>query len=308
MKNKSLIITNIIILSCVAIGLTVLLFLGTSTNFNFVKENSELLYQKEFNLNDISLLTANIKNFDLTFKESSTNDIKIEVYGAIKNKDSIEISLNNNELFVNQTKHKSTICIGFCFHHNEIVISMPKDININTNLKAVSGDIKIDNNLNEKGVITTTSGDISLNSLNKADITSTSGDITLKNINKGSVSSTSGDITINEIKEGTITTISGDIEVNNTDSLEVSSTSGEIEISKANKLLNAKTTSGDIKIRSFNIENDSKITSTSGDITINLLNDAYIEAKTTSGDKDIKSTNGDYKLTLKTTSGDITVR
>lgn len=307
MKSKSLIITNILILVIVLIGLSVLLFLGLGREHDFIRESSELLNSKTFNKSEIEHFISDVKNFDLMIKESLDDQIKVLVYGSKKNKDSIDININNGELIIQQTKRKSSICIGFCFNHNEIVVYMPKDIMIDSDIKSVSGDVNLKNNFNNLK-ITTTSGDIELNDSTNADISAVSGDINGHNIKKGSISSTSGDITILELNDGKVATVSGEVEINNADTLEVKTTSGDVNINRINKLVKARTTSGDIKINSFTILDNSEITSTSGDVRINLNNDAYIDASSISGEKDIKPSNGENKLVLRTTSGDITVK
>ena len=56
------------------------------------------------------------------------------------------------------------------------------------------------------------------------------------------------------------------------------------------------------------IDKNTRFETTSGEIEINLLNEALINVSTVSGEKDIKSSYGEYKLDVKTVSGDVKIK
>ena len=119
---------------------------------------------------------------------------------------------------------------------------------------------------------------------------------------KFEIETKSGDI-LSELKtynEYKIDVTSGDITLNNVKSLEGHATSGDLEIDKINNYLKFKTTSGD---------QNSSISVTSGDVTIDKCTNAYVDASVKSGDIDIKKNDrhAEYELKIKTTSGDVEV-
>ncbi len=290
MKNKALIITNIIILSCLAIGLLLFMFWGIGTKHNFFSFKNELLESETYNLSDINGTKIDLKSYDIEFRESIDDTIKVEVYGSKKSKDNIKLNNDNNK--INLTETGSTFCFGFCFAENDIVIYIPNNYQGDMNITTVSGDIEV--------LVNLLSDDV--------DIKSTSGDITLHNLNDGKITSTSGDIEINEAQNLELSTVSGDIDIEKANSINAKSTSGEINIREVSNNVHLKTTSGDITAKNFMIYNNSDIESVSGEIEVRLINEAKINAETKSGDKDIKSSNGEYLLNLKTVSGDITIK
>lgn len=289
MKNKALILINIIILSIIIVALICFMIWGSFGNFNFWNFKNELISTSTYNVNEIKSITSNLKSFDLEIEESHTNEIIVEIYGDKKNQDDLKITTSSNTLDLKQVG--SSFCIGFC-STGKIIVYVPNNLDVNLDLYSSSGDIDIFPDIINRNVKTiTTSGDITLNYLISGTIKSTSGEIKITNINEGNISTTSGDINIGSINNGTI-----------------KSTSGEVYIDNLTSGAEIKTTSGDIEINRFTINENTNITSTSGEVDIYLLNEAFIEASTKSGDRNIKKSRGEYELNISTTSGDITVR
>lgn len=286
MKNKSLIIINIVILSCIVIGLITFMFIGNG-NFDF-KNKTEVIMDHKL---DEKALNIDVKDYDIVIKENDEDNIRVVVESSSKNTDEIKIMEISDKITIAQKK--SHACFGFCYYSNRVTVYIGKNYDKTLNLNSISGDIKIIRKLNgENHVIKTTSGDIEVASIKNSDIKSTSGDILIYDGELINTKTTSGDIKIISLKN----------------KAELKSTSGEIEVKDMSGIIDAEATSGDIEIKTFNITGDSKISSKSGDIDILLYNDAIISAVTTSGDKEIKNSMGEYNLHLKTTSGDITVK
>lgn len=286
-ENKALIITNIILLGCIIIGLLIFMIFGLNGKITFWGGENELIEKLEFN--DINNnVEVDVKSYDIEIIANSTDKIEVEVYGNEKTKGNVTIS-NNGSLEIKQKR--STLCFGIC-HSSKIIIKLPSSYQGKFNLNTISGDI---------------TSNMSFKNSNNV-ITSTSGNIKLLDIESGKITSTSGDIDINYLNNGKVKTTSGDIEVNNFDNGDITSTSGEIEIGNLTGFGDIETTSGDIRINRFEILGNTTISSTSGDIKIKLINEAYITADSISGDKDVKASRGEYSLRLKTVSGDITVR
>lgn len=286
-ENKALIITNIILLGCIIIGLLIFMIFGLNGKITFWGGENELIEKLEFN--DINNnVEVDVKSYDIEIIANSTDKIEVEVYGNEKTKDNVTIS-NNGSLEIKQKR--STLCFGIC-RSSKIIIKLPSNYQGKFNLNTISGDIK---------------SNISFKTLDNS-VSTTSGDIKLLNVLKGKISSTSGEITINYLKEGKVKTTSGDIEINTIENVDVSSTSGEIDIDNFTGFGDIGTVSGDIRIDKFEILGNTSFSSTSGEIKVKLMNDAYIIAESVSGDKEIKSTRGEYELRAKTISGDITIK
>lgn len=288
-NNKALIITNIILLSCIVIGLLIFMVFGLNGKINFFSDRTRLIDTIKYEDTNINKVLVSVKSYDIKIEENDTNNIIVEIYGDKKAKENTEVSNTNGVLNINQKR--STMCFGFCYN-TSIIIKLPKNYEGKFDIDTISGDItsKLDFKETENNISTT------------------SGDILLPNIESGNIKSTSGEVTINSLKTGKVKSTSGDILISSLGNGEVISTSGEIEIEDFSGFGSIETTSGDIKLSHFEILGNTSISSTSGEIRIKLINEAYITADSVSGDKNIKSSRGEYDLKLKTISGDIDVR
>lgn len=275
MKNNKLIIFLIIVLSILALSLIsligYLIITKSTVNFNF-DDKTELIYEKNYLNEEINDIVIKSISSDIIFKESIDNEIKVTIYGD--KSDNLKVNLENNILSIDYDI-KNNFCIGICSLDDKIIINIPltydKEININT----TSGDIK--------GI-----------------------DLTNANL---TLSSTSGDIKINNINKSNIKTTSGDVNINKTTNTTIKTTSGDVEIKDVTEKLNVKTTSGDVEIDNLILKEDSKINTTSGDVEIDKINNIYVDTTTKSGRVDIKNNDrkADYELKIETTSGDISV-
>lgn len=286
-ENKALIITNIILLGCIIIGLLIFMIFGLNGKITFWGGENKLIEKLEFN--DINNnVEVDVKSYDIEIIANNNDKIEVEVYGNEKTKDNVTIT-NNGSLEIKQKR--STLCFGFC-RSSKIIIKLPSNYQGKFNLNTISGDIK---------------SNISFKTLDN-NVSTTSGDIKLLDVLKGKITSTSGEITINYLSDGKVKTTSGDIDITTFENGDISSTSGEIDIDNFTGFGDIGTVSGDIKINRFEILGNTSFISTSGEIKVKLINDAYIIAESVSGDKEIKSTKGEYELRAKTISGDITIK
>lgn len=272
---KGLKITLIILLSCIAIGLGVLLFILINNDFKFDSfinifggPSNKLIESKEYDTVENIYINSNAA--DIYIKNSEDNKIKVELYSDnVKNH---SISLSNNDLKVElNEKHKFRL-FG---KHARIVLYVPSNYSNKFDISNSSGDIRAYDYENASFIVNVTSGDVRIDKANTLDITTRSGDI------KNSI--------VNTIK--------------------VKCTSGDIRLGEVNKKLNLKTTSGDIRIDKINLSENSNIEATSGDIKISNKNNVYVETKTKFGDVNVKNNDRFAKITLniKVTSGDIKV-
>lgn len=273
MKNKSITILFIFILAIMAIAiilLLVFLLFGKGESFFNNNLNSTLLLNEYYNEKIETIHIESISS-DVTLKETEESQIHVEIYG--KEKEVVESKLENEIL--NISKKGKMFCFGFCFFKEEIIVYVPKDVVLNIEIKTTSGDIEMNSIKGNDVNLNSTSGDLKLGEVNRAELYSTSGDIVLEKANITNAKTTSGDIFLNNIE----------------------------------KQVEAVSVSGNVKIGSLYIESNSKIKTTSGDVSIEKMGDVYIETSTVSGDIHI-SNNNRYSATtlnIKTTSGDIYV-
>lgn len=271
--NKSMKIVMIIILLILAILVTSFMIYALINNKNPFWDfsgQSVLLLDQTYE-KDIKNINIEAVSADIYIKEAEDEQIHVLIYGS--EKENAESTIDGESL--NISKKGKIFCFGFCFQKTEIIVYIPKNKKLNLNIKTISGDIEI--------------------SSNQANV---------------EIKTTSGDIKTEEIKDAKITTTSGDILVTKANKLEVGTTSGSINVDKIENSIEAKSVSGDIKINSFEIKENSHIKTVSGDVLINEISDVFIETSTTSGDVNVSNNNqkSSQTLTIRTTSGDIRTR
>lgn len=276
MKNKSVIIVLIVILSCMVILLTggFIFLLNNNFNFNlnFNASDIKLIESTDIESNSIDNIKLYSYNADIEIKESD-NDIRVEYYS--NSEKNPKIIKNDNEIILDERNYDMS-CFGFCFINRRVVLYIPSDYDGKFDIETVSGDIYSNINIVNDISMTTTSGDIELLEVNDISVVTTSGDIKVSKTNKISAVTTSGDVTINRV----------------------------------NERVSVKTTSGDIILKNLDIKDNSSVETASGDVSINNnISNCYVETSTTSGDTNISKSDrkSDLILKIKTTSGDITV-
>ena len=296
MKKSSKIIL-IVILSILAIILiSILVFLlinNKRSNTKLFNMGSTLIYQNEFNLEEINNINISLESEDIEFRQNNeSNKIEITAYGI--EGENLKEDLKDGEL--NISNGNNVLCF-FCFDLDEkIIVNLPNEYDKKITLKTSSGDIDLKNVNTKKSNI---------------EMQTSSGDINVKNANEASLKSTSGDINIDECSIGYISTTSGKIDVGQINEANLESTSGDIEVENIKEKCNIKATSGKIKVNNSTINQNSEITAASGDITIVNESDIYYNTETVSGDVKIEKNNdrkSEIELKLKTTSGNINVK
>ncbi len=291
--NKTTGIILIILLSILTVIVTVtfiLLMKGKINinwlHFSFDTYSKNLIDSKEFNsLEDIDIITD---TGDVFFEEGLNDKVTVELYSEdsddyyIKEEDNIiKIKLNTKK-----TNHV------FFVKTNRIIVKVPSSYDKKVNVDFHTGDVIVNSFANMKLNATGTTGDIKANRIDTLDFELKTGDIKIDEVNYIS---------------GKLTT--GDIKIGNVNEFSAAATTGDITINRINKRVYAKTSTGDIKIEKATIEEDSSITTGTGDVKISSLEGAYIDANTNTGD--IKIKNNDRKLEkeikISTTTGDIKV-
>lgn len=297
MKNRGVKISLIIVLSIIAIILInfmVYVIINKDKDFkvSFIKfgDNTEKIFEKEYDSERFESVNINVSSSNVKIEKTDTDKIKITAYGDKDEK--IEESINENELSISKENTKIFIFTMFYWCKEEIIVEIPNDCDKEFKIHTSSGDI-IAPNLESNNIQFETS----------------SGKIECNNINNGILQSSSGDISIGNGNEITLKTSSGDITAGNFNSLTAEASSGEISVNSIKDYCQLKTSSGNIKIDTLNITENSSINAKSGNVNISNINDIYVETETGSGDEDIQNNNRMSEIVLKitTTSGNIRV-
>ena len=295
MKNKTLTITLIVILSLLVILLT-LFFINVLTNqsfrlFNFnisQKESTNLIFNKEYEeVFENIKIKSNYSNIEL--KSGIDEQIKVIIYG---DEDNLQVNDSNQELDITS---KGKTCVGFCFNQNisKIEIYLPSNYSGNIDIDSNYGDVKVATFNNMILNTSLDAGDINVNSLKSGKIKNKYGDIT--------ISSYSKDLDIEQN--------AGDVKVSEVDTIKVINNYGDIKIEKVNSYLNINEDCGDVIISSINLNESSSIHNSYGDIKIGSTNEIYINAKTSLGDVKINKNfpKSDITLNIDNSLGDIKV-
>lgn len=276
MKNRGLIVFLIIILSLFALlilGGMIYLILGdknfTFNNLRISSVSDKLVYEKNYE-EIFDEININSDAGDIYIKSANIDEVKVKIYGDVKQ---LDVS-DEDDLSIKYVANK---CIGFCFNvlKSKIEITLPKEYN---------GKINIENKF----------GDTEIGELINADL---------------DIKHNYGDISVEEIKDAKISNDCGDIEVGKVLNLDVENNYGDIEIKNVLASIEADASCGDIEIKKLNIEKNSSINSSLGDIDIGTTNDIRIDAHTSLGDTEVRNNNhkSDIVLSIDNSCGDITV-
>ncbi len=348
--KKALIIVLIVILSMLVWSFTKILIASTKGSFSGPFWNSRAISRDdEYKVREESIDIYNIQDIDLYLRSSDVRvvlsddeQMKLVQYSNSK-EDSKKISIDKTNTRIRIEEEKRIyffavlptdlfdIYIPKTYANNlkidagsSSVDNLGDIILKKVNINLASGDINLKNTVNIEDLrINTASGDVEIERLEgkKLDINTASGDVNFQNELKSEearIKTISGNIEISDVNSNTLSleTTSGEIEANKIYSkLAVTSVSGEIKIGYVEGNLEGKTTSGDILINKFLINNNSKISSVSGEVNIELdkNSNCIINTKSVSGDtsfpngKNVIGKEPYNSFEISTTSGDINI-
>lgn len=357
---KGLKITLIAVLGVVVVGLCVLLGYGLSrgdsARWEILSSNAELVQEKEFSVEDIDKLNIlyDKSGNDVTIYESDGSTVIVREFAnfAVKDSELAEIKLSGSTLSVKGPKRVNNMVSVNRYMYTEIwlpagyegeisvktvsgEISVDRELSLQQKLKlsSTSGDITTKNVAAEQVMIASTSGEVRTGELTakEIEISTTSGDIRLdKAAGRLLATSTSGEVTVSDGSgERKVSTTSGDIRISGIDSkFSVSSTSGEVTLEGQSGFGTVGTTSGDTRLSIAQLTGDLDISTSSGEVTLQLSRDESLQFKANTGSGTIStffddvlsfSKKGDRaegsigndsknKVTVTTTSGDIRVQ
>ena len=288
--NKTVSIILIVILSLLTLvvtGFFIYLMSGGSFNwsFNFNSYSDNLIDSKE--LSSINEIVVDAKNTNILVEKSNDNKIHVELYSD--NEVEHSIKLENNKL---EIQFYDNSIFNFFKKHNRVLVKIPNDYSNKLNINLTTGDVKFQSFDKLSPFIKIGTGDVQADSLKEVQIDASTGDIKINNIDKITCKLTTGDIKLEKVKDANIHGVTGNVKIQ-----EITN-SADITL-----------TTGDVKIQSANINEDSYISLTTGDVKIRSVTGAYIE--TTNSIGDVKVNNNDRKsektLKISVNVGDIKV-
>lgn len=291
MRSKKMTIFLIILLILVVLLLTGIMFLLLKGNFRFFYSNntSSNLSIEEMHENKYEEII--IKNYAGEIEVRQTNEYNIKVIIYSENDNATVKEFDNKLEIETQNKKCNFLCINHKIDKIELYLPYSYD---------------------KKLYITSNYGDVTIESFEKIDlkIALDAGDLKIDTINLGNIKLSYGDLELKKASELNIKMDAGDIEIGEVNNIEVKNNYGDINIDKINNYFNIKEDCGDVKINSVNIEKDSFIENSLGDIKINTTNKIYIDAKTSLGEVKINNNYKDSDITLKidNSCGDIVVK
>lgn len=314
MKKVGIIVLIIILISMV-IGLTKLLvfsihhnnwnwFMGFGNSGGMRKEEN-IRKEQKIDIADVTKINLEFKSSDLNVFFTDDKDIRVVQYAfrELSEEDLFKVEKTSSSIHISEYNKPR-----FHFFYFGIMdgmaydIYLPKTYEGSLEVKAISGDIEVNENLKfEDLVISSTSGDIKM------------GNVEAKSIR---VETTSGDIKLQKLVEDTLRlkSVSGDIQVEEAHgTIEAKTTSGSIELQKIEGNVDLSSISGDIKSDDFKITGNSKIKTTSGNVRtyINQESNCEIQTKSVSGNvtlpnrRNVVGQEPYVELDIETISGNI---
>ncbi len=294
MKNKTLIIVLIVILSVLALTLATFMVVLLTNKGKFINFR--------FGYNHLSDKLIVDESYDIEFNKVRirTDASDIEVNIADDDKFRVVIYSDNNNTKVDTVNNELSIvseekpCVGFCLNRklSKVEVYIPENYEHQLDIENDFGDINIAN---------FTGADIQ--------IEEDCGDVNVSGGKNVVIDNDLGDITLDYAKEAQIEESAGDVEIGEVDEAIIQNNLGDIKINQVNHYLDVSDDCGDIEIDNVILSKDSTIKNNLGNIKVKTSSDIYIDADTDLGKVKInnQNKNADITLNIKNDCGDIIV-
>ena len=129
MKNNSLTITLIVLLSIIALSLTGFLVYAMVKgdnmhfNFNFSNKSMKLIDSYETEITTLEDIKLNLYSTDVEIKESENEKVLVEYYSNKENNPKIDYT--DTKIEINEEKYDVS-CIGFCNQRRKTMVKNSK--------------------------------------------------------------------------------------------------------------------------------------------------------------------------------------
>lgn len=241
MKNKGLIITLIILLSIIIFFLVMFLVMylkgGMSFKngiFSIGSKSTNIIYDKQFELEDIKDIDIKQDAGDIIIKESENDSVKVVLYG--ENEGDAQVELNNGKLTIDNTHNRrSFVFFNFGVTKNDIIIYVPSNYSNDIKIKNDYGECEITDLENATVNINCDAGNVEIGKIRNATIKCDYGNIEIKEIiNKCDIKADCGNIQIDTIsikENSSIKADLGNIDINNTNDIYIDA---DVDLGKTN--------------------------------------------------------------------------
>lgn len=264
MKNKSSIITLIILLSIITFLLVMFLVMylkgGMSFKngvFSIGSKSTNIIYDKQFELEDIKDIDIKQDAGDILVKETTEDYIKVVLYG--KNEGDAQVELNNGKLTIDNTHNRNFVFLNLGVTKNDIIIYVPSNYSNDMKIKNDYGGCDITNLENATLNINCDAGNVELGKIRNATIKCDYGNIEIEEIlNKCDIKADCGNIKIDTIsikENSSIKADLGNVDINNTNDIYIDA---NVDLGKTN-----------INKNNRNAEITLKVNCDCGNVTIN---------------------------------------
>lgn len=246
-------------------------------NSGGVRKEENIRKEQKIDITDITKINLEFKSSDLNVFFTEDTNIRVVQYAfrELKEEDLFKVNKTSSNVSITEDNRPR-----FHFFYFGMIdgmaydVYLPKTYEGSLEMKAVSGDIEVNENLKFNDLV----------------ISSTSGDVKMENVEAKNIriETVSGDIKLQKLKEDAIRlkSVSGDITVEEAGgNIEAKTTSGNIEIQKIEGNVDLNSISGDIKSNNFKVTGNSKIKTTSGNVKtyLNQESNCEIQTKSVSG-------------------------
>ena len=275
--NKSITVFCIVLLSLVVCALSFGLYYVINNNYDFSNikifsySNVKLLESKTFDEKNIIIEN---KVGDIKIEYSTDDKVYVEVYANYDLDYSIDEDDNTIKV---ATKREKAYAL---FRSSKLVVKLPKDTSKDLTINSEVGDIKVDSFINLKPYIKLATGDIEV-----------------KEVDTLEFDHSTGDIEVDTVKNLKGTNVTGDIKVGEADFVTLKTSTGDIRIEDINNQVEITKGTGDVRLDTVKITENSFIKGGTGDVRIKSITGCYIDSKSHIGDNDIN--NGDRKAELE---------
>jgi len=252
MKNNGKIVFLIILLSIIVFGLSMFMVHTINHGFNFkigniLNKEAQVVLEQKFENVEAKNLNITESYGDIIFKEASTNDINVVIYGD-PNNDEYGADVKDGTLNIFQKNKNKISFFKFENYERKVEISAPKDYWDKVNIKSDYGDCKLGNLDNSTVNIDIDYGDVEIGKIKTVNIKSDYGDIKIEEVlNKCTIKSDYGDTKIEklDIKEDSeIRADCGDVKINNTNDINI-----EADVDLGDKKVNNSNKNSEITLK-----------------------------------------------------------
>lgn len=128
-KGKIVLIILLSILAVILISGMVIVMVNKDRDYSIsiigFGNRTELLDEKEFDVNEIKNISIDLSSSKVKFVEGTSNKVKVTAYGLPKEK--VNINVNENTLEINKERTRIYLISFFLWNKNEVIVELPKD-------------------------------------------------------------------------------------------------------------------------------------------------------------------------------------